>query len=114
MSDYCIYNNTSIMDLENTLALVLKGVRKWQYLAKFLKSVVQKKQYPDPKDIEFAFIGRSNVGKSSLINSLVERKNLARTSKTPGRTQLINFLKLMRICILWITWIWFLLRLQVM
>lgn len=59
--------------------------------AKFLKSVVQKKQYPDPKDIEFAFIGRSNVGKSSLINSLVERKNLARTSKTPGRTQLINF-----------------------
>lgn len=59
--------------------------------AKFLKSVVQKKQYPNPKDIEFAFIGRSNVGKSSLINSLVERKNLARTSKTPGRTQLINF-----------------------
>ena len=39
---------------------------------------------------EFAFIGRSNVGKSSLINSLIQRKGLAKTSKTPGKTQLIN------------------------
>ena len=60
--------------------------------AEFVKSAVQKKMYPDVlSKKEFAFIGRSNVGKSSLINSLTGRKNLARTSKTPGRTQLINF-----------------------
>ena len=45
---------------------------------------------PEPKIPEYAFIGRSNVGKSSLINMLVERKNLAKTSSTPGKTQLIN------------------------
>mgnify|MGYP001821583405 FL=1 len=43
---------------------------------------------------EYAFIGRSNVGKSSLINMLVERKNLARTSSTPGKTRLINHFKI--------------------
>lgn len=59
--------------------------------AEFIKSVIHKKEYPNQANIEFAFIGRSNVGKSSLINSLTNRKNLARTSKTPGRTQLINF-----------------------
>jgi len=45
---------------------------------------------PEPKIPEFAFIGRSNVGKSSLINMLCERKGLAKTSSTPGKTQLIN------------------------
>ncbi len=45
---------------------------------------------PSPTLPEFAFIGRSNVGKSSLINMLTERKNLAKTSSTPGKTQLIN------------------------
>lgn len=45
---------------------------------------------PDPKLPEFAFIGRSNVGKSSLINHLTNRKKLAKTSSTPGKTQLIN------------------------
>ena len=43
--------------------------------------------------MEFAFLGRSNVGKSSLINSITGRKKLAKTSKTPGRTQLINYFK---------------------
>ena len=57
----------------------------------FIKSAVVINDYPETTDIEFAFIGRSNVGKSSLINSLTNRRNLARTSKTPGRTQLINF-----------------------
>ncbi|MBP9479143.1 MAG: YihA family ribosome biogenesis GTP-binding protein [Sebaldella sp.] len=57
----------------------------------FIKSTVAVKDYPEETEIEFAFIGRSNVGKSSLINSLTNRRNLARTSKTPGRTQLINF-----------------------
>ena len=57
----------------------------------FIKSAVAINDYPECTEIEFAFIGRSNVGKSSLINSLTNRRNLARTSKTPGRTQLINF-----------------------
>ena len=59
----------------------------------FVKSAVAVRDYPEETDIEFAFIGRSNVGKSSLINSLSYRRNLARTSKTPGRTQLINYFK---------------------
>ena len=60
--------------------------------ADFVKSAVYEKDYPEQLDkIEFAFVGRSNVGKSSLINSLTSRLKLARTSKTPGRTQLINY-----------------------
>ena len=60
--------------------------------SEFVKSAVMEKDYPEFNNIvEFSFIGRSNVGKSSLINSLTKRKNLARTSKTPGRTQLINY-----------------------
>ena len=46
---------------------------------------------PDNKNIEFAFAGKSNVGKSSLINGLMNRKNLARTSQQPGKTQTINY-----------------------
>ncbi len=57
----------------------------------FIKSAVKPADYP-PLDLpEIAFAGRSNVGKSSLINVIVERKALVRTSSTPGRTQLINF-----------------------
>ena len=59
--------------------------------AQFVKSAVTPSQYP-PEDLpEIAFTGRSNVGKSSLINTLVNRKHLVKTSSTPGRTQLINF-----------------------
>ena len=57
---------------------------------KFIKSSSKSSECPTDKRHEFAFIGRSNVGKSSLINSLIERKGLAKTSKTPGKTQLIN------------------------
>jgi GTP-binding protein len=57
----------------------------------FLKSAFQESQYPPPDKTEVAFAGRSNVGKSSLLNILVNRKNLARTSSTPGRTQALNF-----------------------
>lgn len=57
----------------------------------FLKSAFQESHYPSPDRPEVAFAGRSNVGKSSLINVLVNRKKLARTSSTPGRTQAINF-----------------------
>lgn len=59
--------------------------------AEFVKSAVWPPQYPEASMPEIAFVGRSNVGKSSLINTLVARKNLAKTSNTPGRTQLINF-----------------------
>ena len=62
--------------------------------AEFVKSAVYEKDYPmELKNMEFAFVGRSNVGKSSLINSITGRKKLAKTSKTPGRTQLINCFK---------------------
>jgi len=59
--------------------------------AQFITSAVKSSQYPEPSFPEVAFSGRSNVGKSSLLNILVNRKNLVKTSKTPGRTQLINF-----------------------
>ena len=56
----------------------------------FVKSSSKSKDCPDQKFYEYAFIGRSNVGKSSLINMLMQRKNLAKTSGRPGKTQLIN------------------------
>ena len=60
--------------------------------AEYVKSAVYEKDYPEElSKIEFAFVGRSNVGKSSLINSITRRGKLARISKTPGRTQLINY-----------------------
>lgn len=59
--------------------------------AQFVTSAVRPEQYPMPALAEIAFIGRSNVGKSSLINSLCRRNGLARVSSTPGKTQTINY-----------------------
>lgn len=59
--------------------------------AELEKVAVEEKQYPDTNIKEFAFAGRSNVGKSSFINAMLNRKNLARTSSTPGKTRTINF-----------------------
>lgn len=54
-------------------------------------SAVRQSQYPEDHKPEFLLVGRSNVGKSSFINSIIERKNLARISSTPGKTQTLNF-----------------------
>ena len=62
--------------------------------SKYIASAVRADQYPTIRMIEAAFIGRSNVGKSSLINSLCRRNGLARVSATPGKTQTINFYEL--------------------
>ena len=60
----------------------------------FVKSAFKINQYPPPDRSEIAFAGKSNVGKSSLINTLVNRKNLVRTSSSPGRTQMLNFFRI--------------------
>ena len=59
--------------------------------AEFLKSALKESDWPHDAIPEVAFLGRSNVGKSSLINSLLGVRGLARTSSTPGRTQMLNF-----------------------
>lgn len=59
--------------------------------SEFITSAVKKNQYPIDGYPEVAFVGRSNVGKSSLINSITNRKKLAKVSGTPGRTRLVNF-----------------------
>ncbi|MFT7267456.1 MAG: GTP-binding protein [Porticoccus sp.] len=66
--------------------------------AEFLLSAPSIKQAPDDTGKEVAFAGRSNAGKSSAINTLTNNKKLARTSKTPGRTQLLNFFSLSGDC----------------
>ena len=58
---------------------------------KFIKSANQVSQFPEDSGSEIAFVGRSNAGKSTALNAIFRRKNIAKTSKTPGRTQLINF-----------------------
>ncbi|KTD17725.1 ribosome biogenesis GTP-binding protein YsxC [Legionella jordanis] len=62
--------------------------------ASFLKSAARVNQLPSDEGFEVAFAGRSNAGKSSALNCLTENKQLAKTSKTPGRTQLINLFEL--------------------
>ena len=62
--------------------------------ARFIKSANALEQFPEDTGREVAVAGRSNAGKSSAINSIVNRRQFARTSKTPGRTQLVNFFSL--------------------
>ena len=60
--------------------------------AAFIGSALLPEQFPRVNRPEIAFLGRSNVGKSSLLNALLQRKELARTSGKPGKTQTLNFL----------------------
>ncbi len=62
--------------------------------SKFEISAVSPKQYPNENKPEIVLVGKSNVGKSSFINTMLNRKNLARTSNTPGKTRQINFYKI--------------------
>ncbi len=62
--------------------------------AELMISAVSKKQYPDDSLPEIALAGRSNVGKSSFINRMIQRRKLARTSSKPGKTQTLNFYKI--------------------
>ncbi|MFC1685226.1 ribosome biogenesis GTP-binding protein YihA/YsxC [Pseudomonadota bacterium] len=66
----------------------------YYHRATFLTSAANVSQAPADEGVEVAFAGRSNAGKSSAINVLCQQKSLARTSKTPGRTQLLNFFEL--------------------
>ncbi|MBW8382466.1 ribosome biogenesis GTP-binding protein YihA/YsxC [Youngiibacter multivorans] len=66
--------------------------------SEFMTSAVKKDQYPEGGFPEVAFVGRSNVGKSTIINSLTNRKKLAKVSNTPGRTRLVNFFMIDNIC----------------
>ena len=59
--------------------------------SEFIISAVKPNQYPTDNIVEYAFVGRSNVGKSSLINTLTNRRKLVKVSGTPGKTRLINF-----------------------
>lgn len=59
--------------------------------SEFIKSAVKPADYPPTFSLEFAFVGRSNVGKSSLMNTILNRRSLAKVSATPGKTRLVNF-----------------------
>lgn len=72
---------------KSSIAKLLRG-------ATFITSAAEPKGYPEDLGVEVGFVGRSNVGKSTCLNALTQQRRLAHASKTPGRTQLINFFQL--------------------
>lgn len=83
-----------VIFLVPALLMTLHPVQTVLHQAQFTLSAQRLDQCPPDEGVEVAFAGRSNAGKSSAINRLTGQKSLARTSKTPGRTQLINFFAL--------------------
>ncbi|MDH5710834.1 MAG: ribosome biogenesis GTP-binding protein YihA/YsxC [Gammaproteobacteria bacterium] len=71
-----------------------QAINHYYRRARFLISAAAPKQFPKGEGIEVAFVGRSNAGKSSSINALCDNKGLAKISKTPGRTRLVNYFEL--------------------
>ncbi len=84
----------SSLDDERRAALLAAGEELFKRPPLFVKGVVGMPHLPDPFPVEVAFAGRSNVGKSSLINALFGRRDVARTSNTPGRTRELNYFSL--------------------
>lgn len=84
--------------LPNMKQIFFYGANMFLRQAKFLTSAAQLKQLPLDQGVEVAFVGRSNAGKSTALNCITDQKSLARTSKTPGRTQLINLFELDEHC----------------
>jgi GTP-binding protein len=86
---------TNLLENEKTeqeqAAFIERGRLLFRSACEFLLGAASLSQLPEPNATEIAFAGRSNVGKSSLLNALTGRNNLARTSNTPGRTQQLNF-----------------------
>lgn len=84
----------SEIDNEEELLRLKKGIELFRKPCTFMLSVASLKQLPADDKVEIAFAGRSNVGKSSLINALFGQRKLAKTSSTPGRTQQLNYFDL--------------------
>ena len=79
---------------EKELLRLKNGVELFNKRCDFMLSVANLNQLPGDDKVEIAFAGRSNVGKSSLINALFGQRKLAKTSATPGRTQQLNYFNL--------------------
>ena len=84
----------SSLDDERRAALLAAGEELFKRPPLFVKGVVGMRHLPDPFPVEVAFAGRSNAGKSSLINALFGRRDVARASNTPGRTRELNYFSL--------------------